>query len=97
MDKGLNKIWKPFAPFVHEKALCLTALSKIQNHSRTRTAPSRLCDVSGKVWPTLVTTQQVGIYPKILLSFATYCMSSPAPIYHILSVKSTEIMYMFYG
>ena len=48
-------------------------------------------DESGKVWPTFVTTQQVGIYPKILLGFATYCMSSPAPIYLILSVKTTEL------
>jgi len=28
-------------------------------------------DVSGKVWPTLITTQQVGIYLKILLGFAS--------------------------
>ena len=56
--------------------------------------------VSEKVWPTLVNTQHVGIYPKILLGFATFCTSSPASIYHILSVKlliCNEIMYMHYG
>ena len=40
-------------------------------------------DVSGKVWPTLITTQQVGIYLKILLGFAAYHASSPVPYWHI--------------
>ena len=29
-------------------------------------------DVSGKVWPTLISTQQAGIYPKSSLGFAIY-------------------------
>ena len=37
-------------------------------------------DVSGKVCA-LITTQQVGIYPKVLLAFATYCTTSLTPIY----------------
>ena len=38
-------------------------------------------DVSGKVWSTLITTQQAGIYPRTSLGFAIYRISSPAPIY----------------
>ena len=38
-------------------------------------------DVSGKVWSTLITTQQAGIYPRTSLGFAIYRLSSPAPIY----------------
>ena len=38
-------------------------------------------DVSGKVWSTLITTQQAGIYPRTSLGFAIYRVSSPAPIY----------------
>ena len=47
-----------------------------------------VCNVSGKVWPTLITTQQVGIYLKILLDSAAYCMSSltPSPIYWLISL-----------
>ena len=95
MDKGLNKIWKPFAHFVQEKASSLTAVSKIQNRPQTSTTPNShlLCvgDVSGKAWPMLVTTQPVGVYPKILLGFSTYSMSSLAPTYCILSVRSTDL------
>jgi len=38
-------------------------------------------DVSRKVWSTLITTQQGGIYPKSSLGFAIYHASSPVPIY----------------
>ena len=41
---------------------------------RTSTAPSvfPVGDVSGKVWSTLITDQQEGIYPQSSLGFATY-------------------------
>ena len=38
-------------------------------------------DVNGKVWSTLITTQQTGVHPKSSLGFAIYCVNSPAPIY----------------
>ena len=38
-------------------------------------------DVSGKVWSTLISTQQGGIYPQTSLGFAIQRVSSPAPIY----------------
>jgi len=38
-------------------------------------------DVSGKVWSTLITTLQGGIYPKSSLGFAIYGVSSTVPIY----------------
>ena len=41
-------------------------------------------DISGKVWSTLITTQQVGIYPKSSFDFAIYGTSSPTPIYWCL-------------
>ena len=39
-------------------------------------APVPAGDVSGKVWSTLNTTQQAGVYPKSSLGFATYHVSS---------------------
>ena len=43
-------------------------------------------DVSGKVWFTLITTNQAGIYLKSSLGFATYRASSPALIYWRIAV-----------
>ena len=60
--------------------------------SRTSTAPSAFAvgDVSGKVWSTLITTQQEGTCPKSSLGFAAYTRK----LYHanilalrVLSVK----------
>ena len=44
------------------------ALLIIHERSRTSTAPSAFPadDVSGKVWSTLISTQQAGIYPQKL-------------------------------
>ena len=77
------KIWKPFAPFVQENAWRLTALGKItiDNKLTPPLAAFHMGDVSGKVWPTVFTAQQVEIYLKVLLGFATYGASSPASIY----------------
>ena len=44
-------------------------------------------DLSGKVWSTIITTQQEGIYPKSSLGFATYRVSSPAPIYWRIALR----------
>ena len=79
---ALIKIWKSFAPFVQEKALHLIALGKFTiSHELAPPLPAfPASDVSGRVWPTLTTTQQVGISLKILLGFATYCAASFAPI-----------------
>ena len=69
---------------VRKKVSRLTALSKIHEWSQTGTTPScplPMGDVSGRVWPTLITSQQVGIYIKILFGFAACCVSSPTPIY----------------
>ena len=49
--------------------------------------PSLRGDLSGKVWSTLITTQQAGIYPKSSLGFATYCVNSPAPIYWHIALR----------
>ena len=62
--------------------LYLIALSIIYDWSRTSTAPSCLSWGWWK-WKGVapITTEQVGIYPKVLLAFATYCTTSLTPIY----------------
>ena len=39
---ALSENWRPFAPFVREKASLLAALVKIHDHSHISTAPSCL-------------------------------------------------------
>ena len=68
------------------------ALTAILEWWQTSTAPSAFpaSDASGKVWSTLLTTQQEGIYPKSSLGFATcMCKISLANILalHVLSVN----------
>ena len=60
------------------KSFTFDCLLILHDRSRTRTAPFCLHrgDVSGKVWSTLISTQQGGIYP---LGFAIQHASSPAP------------------
>ena len=77
---ALSKIWKSFAPYMQEKASRLVKYTI--DHELALPLPAFPGgDVSGKVWPTLITTQQVGIYLKVLLGFTTYHANSPTPIY----------------
>ena len=89
--KGLSKICKPFASLLQEKGFVFDRqpLAKVTvDHELALPLPGFQVDaVSWKVWPTLVTTQQVGIYPKILLGFTSF----PVPIYHVLRLKTTEL------
>ena len=54
----------------------MTALGKFHDCLWTSTSPSAFPagNVSGKVWPTLITTQQVGIYPKSSLAWLHYLL-----------------------
>ena len=49
----------------------MVALVKIHDHLHISSAPSCRSDVSGKVWPELITTQQAGIYPAVSFGFGT--------------------------
>ena len=59
-----------------EKLRAFDCLLMIHDRSRTSTAPSYLRravgDISGKVWSTLISTQQGGIYPKSSLGFLLF-------------------------
>ena len=56
---------------------------------QTSTAPSVFPagDVSGKVWSTLITTQQERIYPKSSFGFATYTHENSLPIYWRIALR----------
>ena len=85
----LKLVLQPYVKFgnhllpCRRKGFTLTAPLIIHERARTSTAPSTfpVGDVSGKVWSTLITTQQEGIYPKSLLGFANCYVNSPVPIY----------------
>ena len=66
-----------------KKQLCFDDLLIIHEGLHTSTAPSAFPagGVSRKLWFTLITTQQEGIYPKNSLRFVTYHVNSPTPTY----------------
>ena len=82
---ALCKTWKLLVPCVQEKALHLTAFSQFTiDHELAPPLPAfSVGDVSGKVWSTLITTQQAEIYPQKLTwyRYLPRHVSSPKPIY----------------
>ena len=54
-------------------------------------------NASGKVWSTLITTQQGGICPKRSLGFAIYGASSPTPIYCHFALQVYSPMRQYIG